>query len=55
MARPPNPEIRVRLRNQAVDYVLTHGVSDLALRPLAKALKQRNHGCWSTTSDRERG
>src|ERR1035438_8191493 len=39
MARPPNPEIRVRLRNQAVDYVLTHGVSDLALRPLAKALK----------------
>src|SRR5450755_3785826 len=38
MARPPNPGIRARLRNQAVDYVLTHGVSDLALRPLAKAL-----------------
>jgi AcrR family transcriptional regulator len=39
MARPPNPGIRERLRNQAVDYVLSHGVSDLALRPLAKALK----------------
>jgi len=39
MARPPNPSIRARLRDQAVDYVLSHGVADLALRPLAKALK----------------
>jgi AcrR family transcriptional regulator len=39
MARPPEPHIRARLRDQAVDYVLCHGVSDLALRPLAKALK----------------
>jgi len=39
MARPPNPGIRERLRNQAVDYVLSYGVGDLALRPLAKALK----------------
>lgn len=39
MARPPNPRIRARLRDQAVDYVLSHGVADLALRPLAKALK----------------
>jgi len=39
MARPPNPGIRARLRDQAVDYVLSHGVADLALRPLAKALK----------------
>ncbi|MGA2980848.1 MAG: TetR/AcrR family transcriptional regulator [Terriglobales bacterium] len=39
MARPPNPGIRERLRNRAVDYVLSHGVGDLALRPLAKALK----------------
>lgn len=39
MARPANPRIRERLRNQAVDYVLSHGVGDLALRPLAKALK----------------
>jgi AcrR family transcriptional regulator len=39
MARPPNPAIRQRLRNQAVDYVLSYGVGDLALRPLAKALK----------------
>jgi AcrR family transcriptional regulator len=38
MARPPDPRIRARLREQAVDYVLSHGVADLALRPLAKAL-----------------
>ena len=39
MARPPDPRIREQLRNQAVDYVLSHGVGDLALRPLAKALQ----------------
>ena len=39
MARPPNPGIRAGLREQAVDYVLSHGLQDLALRPLAKALK----------------
>jgi AcrR family transcriptional regulator len=39
MARPPNPGIPASLRDQAVDYVLSHGVADLALRPLAKALK----------------
>jgi AcrR family transcriptional regulator len=39
MARPPDPRIRARLRDQAVDYVLSHGVADLALRPLASALK----------------
>jgi AcrR family transcriptional regulator len=39
MARPPDPQIRARLRDQSVDYVLAHGVADLALRPLAKALK----------------
>src|SRR5450759_2753661 len=39
MARPPNPRIRARLRDQAVDYVLSHGMADLALRPLASALK----------------
>ena len=39
MARPPNAGIRTNLRNQAVDYVLSHGVGDLTLRPLAKALK----------------
>ncbi|HUB03075.1 MAG TPA: TetR/AcrR family transcriptional regulator [Terriglobales bacterium] len=38
MARPPDPRIRARLREQAVDYVLSHGMNDLALRPLAKAL-----------------
>jgi len=39
MARPTDPRIRARLREQAVDYVLSHGVADLALRPLAKVLK----------------
>ena len=39
MPRPPDPRIRARLREQAVDYVLAHGVADLALRPLAKALR----------------
>jgi AcrR family transcriptional regulator len=39
MARPLNPRIRARLRDQAVDYVLSHGVADLALRPLAQVLK----------------
>jgi len=39
MARPSNPGIRAKLRDQAVDYVLAHGIADLSLRPLAKALK----------------
>ena len=39
MARPSNPEIRARLREQAVDYVISYGAADLTLRPLAKALK----------------
>ena len=38
MARLPEPHIRARLRDQAVDYVLAHGFHDLALRPLAQAL-----------------
>jgi AcrR family transcriptional regulator len=39
MARPSEPGIRASLRDRAVDYVLEHGIGDLALRPLAKALK----------------
>jgi len=39
MARPPEPHIRARLRDEAVDYVLAHGFRDLALRPLAEALQ----------------
>jgi AcrR family transcriptional regulator len=39
MARLPNPGIRASLLDQAVDYVLSHGVRDLTLRPLAKDLK----------------
>jgi AcrR family transcriptional regulator len=39
MARPQNPKIRAKLRDQAIDYVSSHGLGDLTLRPLAKALK----------------
>jgi AcrR family transcriptional regulator len=39
MARPQNPQIRAKLRDQAIDYVISHGLGDLTLRPLAKALK----------------
>jgi AcrR family transcriptional regulator len=38
MARPADPGIQARLRDQAVRYVMAHGIGDLALRPLAKAL-----------------
>ena len=38
MSRPHDPEIRHRLREKAVDYVMTHGMWDLSLRPLASAL-----------------
>jgi AcrR family transcriptional regulator len=39
MARPPDPGIRARLLDLAADYVLSHGLGDLTLRPLARALK----------------
>jgi AcrR family transcriptional regulator len=39
MARPPEPEIRNRLRDQAIAYVLSHGIAEFSLRTLAKALK----------------
>jgi len=38
LARAKDPEIRARLRDQAVTYVLAHGLEDLSLRPLAHAL-----------------
>lgn len=38
MARPHDPKIRESLKRQAVDYVLSHGVADISLRPLARAL-----------------
>jgi AcrR family transcriptional regulator len=38
MARPPDPTIRARLRERAIDYVLAHGIADLSLRPLAAKL-----------------
>src|SRR5215469_16076428 len=38
MARPPDPRIRARLLDQAADYVLSHGLGDVTLRPLARAL-----------------
>ena len=39
MSRPVDPRIRLKLREQAVDYVLSRGVWDLSLRPLARALR----------------
>jgi AcrR family transcriptional regulator len=39
MARLSDPHIHVRLREQAADYVLAHGFTDLALRPMAKSLR----------------
>lgn len=39
MARLPDPRIREKLLDQAADYVLSHGVGDLTLRPLAEALR----------------
>jgi len=38
MARPPEPERRLELLDNAVDYVVAHGIADLSLRPLADAL-----------------
>ncbi len=38
MPRPPDPERRAELLRQAVDYAVEHGVADLTLRPLARAL-----------------
>lgn len=38
MGRPPNPARRGELLDEIVDYVLANGLSDLSLRPLAKAL-----------------
>jgi AcrR family transcriptional regulator len=39
LARLPNPRIREKLLDQAIAYVLSHGLGDLTLRPLAKALR----------------
>ena len=39
MSRTPDEARRAQLLESAVDYVLRHGLSDLSLRPLAKALK----------------
>lgn len=36
--RPPDEAHRTELLDQAVDYVCRHGLSQLSLRPLAKAL-----------------
>jgi len=38
MARPTDPRRRQDLLDQAVDYVLVHGLTTLSLRPLAAAL-----------------
>jgi AcrR family transcriptional regulator len=38
VARPSNPEIRARLRERAIDYVMQHGFAAVSLRPMAKKL-----------------
>ncbi len=38
MARPVNPQRKSATLAKAADYVLEHGLADLSLRPLAKAL-----------------
>jgi AcrR family transcriptional regulator len=38
MARPLDPKRRQELLDRSVDYVMTNGISDLSLRPLAAAL-----------------
>jgi AcrR family transcriptional regulator len=38
MPRPPNPQIRTRFLEGAIDYTLEHGLEELSLRPLATRL-----------------
>lgn len=38
MSRPPDPIRRAELLNAAIDYAIDHGVAELTLRPLARAL-----------------
>jgi AcrR family transcriptional regulator len=38
MARTPNPKRPEALLDAIVDYLVTHGVADVSLRPLAKAV-----------------
>lgn len=38
MPRTPNPARRAELLSAAVDYAIDHGLADLTLRPLARAL-----------------
>jgi len=38
MARRHDPTIRAELTRKAVDYVVSHGVADFSLRPLANAI-----------------
>jgi AcrR family transcriptional regulator len=38
MGRDPDPTIKVALLQKILQYLLEHGVQDLSLRPLAKAL-----------------
>jgi AcrR family transcriptional regulator len=38
MPRRPDPERRPEILDQIVDYIAEHGIAELSLRPLAKAL-----------------
>jgi AcrR family transcriptional regulator len=39
MGRDPDPTIKTALLEKILEYLLKHGIQDLSLRPLAKALK----------------
>jgi AcrR family transcriptional regulator len=39
MGRDPDPTIKAALLGRILEYLLKHGIQDLSLRPLAKALK----------------
>lgn len=43
MARPPDPSRKQELLERAVDYLATHGLAHLTLRPLAEALGVTPH------------
>lgn len=44
MSRTPDEARRAELLDRAVDYVCRHGLADLSLRPLAKAIRSSPRG-----------
>lgn len=44
MARPPDPDRREELLEAVIQYLLKHGISELSLRPLARAVGSSGRG-----------